>query len=179
MMTPDERKNDIAARLETAFSTNGFTQPNVAMLKTQTGTTLKTLYKYFPSKEDMIIGALTHRHQRYLSFLATDCPDNLTNAVKHVFARLALWLKQYAPNGCMSLQALSSYPDYDRVTTAVNTHKADVRQWLLALTNNSSMAHSLFILHEGMSAAWPTMGEEALATTQEMLNKLLLEHDLT
>jgi hypothetical protein len=30
-----------------------------------------------------------------------------------------------------------------------------------------------------MSAAWPTMGEEALATTQEMLNKLLLEHDLT
>ncbi|MDO6566106.1 TetR/AcrR family transcriptional regulator [Alteromonas sp. 1_MG-2023] len=178
-MTPDERKNDIAARLESAFSINGFTQPNVASLKEQTGTTLKTLYKYFPSKEDMIIGALDHRHQRYLSFLATDCPDDLHGAVKHVFDRLALWLAQYAPNGCMSLQALSSYPNYVQVTTAVNTHKADVRQWLFDLTGNDSLSNSLFILHEGMSAAWPTMGEETLDTTQVMLNQILKEHGLT
>lgn len=178
-MTPNERKNDIAARLENAFSVNGFTQPNVASLKEQTGTTLKTLYKYFPSKEAMIIGALTHRHQRYLSFLAADCPDDMKAAVKHVFSRLALWLKQYAPNGCMSLQALSSYPNYTQVTTAVNTHKADVRQWLYDLTQSESLSHSLFIMHEGMSAAWPTMGEQALTTTQAMLDQTLIKHDLS
>lgn len=177
-MTPSERKDDIASRLESAFSTYGFTQPNVALLKAQTGTTLKTLYKYYPSKEDMIIGALTHRHKRYLDFLAHECPQNTEAAAHHVFKRLAVWLGTYAPNGCMSLQALASYPNNADIITAVNDHKADVLRWLYALTGKDSLANRLFVLHEGMSAAWPTMGEKSLHATLPMVQNTLAEHGI-
>lgn len=178
-MTPNERKRQISACLETAFSTYGFTQPNVSMLREITQTTLKTLYKYFPSKEDMIVAALTHRHERYLAFLEEGCPtvqntlEAQSQAIYHVFHRLALWLTQYAPTGCMSLQALSSYPNNEIISNAVTAHKADVRRWLTQLTQNAALADTLYLLHEGMSAAWPTLHDTALDITLSTLKTTL------
>ena len=62
-------REQIAASLEVAFSQQGFAEPSVAQLKTACGVSLRTLYKHFPSKEAMIVGALEYRHQRYLDFL--------------------------------------------------------------------------------------------------------------
>ena len=62
-------KEKIAASLEKAFSQYGFAEPSVPQLKNACEVSLRTLYKYYPSKEAMIVAALEHRHQRYLSFL--------------------------------------------------------------------------------------------------------------
>ena len=62
-------KEEIAASLELAFSHYGFAEPSVAKLKTACNVSLRTLYKHYPSKEAMIVAALQHRHQRYLTFL--------------------------------------------------------------------------------------------------------------
>lgn len=65
-------KDQIAARLEALFSQQGFATPSVPEIKKASGVSMRTLYRHFPSKKAMVIGALNHRHARYLAFLATD-----------------------------------------------------------------------------------------------------------
>lgn len=69
-------KDRIAARLEALFSQQGFATPSVPEIKEAAGVSMRTLYRHFPSKEAMVIGALDHRHARYLAFLTRDvsCP---------------------------------------------------------------------------------------------------------
>ncbi|MFA0724661.1 TetR/AcrR family transcriptional regulator, partial [Vibrio sp. 10N.222.49.E5] len=37
------------------------------------------------------------------------------------------------------------------------------------------LASELFLLHEGVSSAWPVLGEEAVTSAQNMVTKLLKE----
>lgn len=164
---------ELASKLEQAFSLYGFAEPNVAKIKAYSGTTLKTLYKYFPSKEDMIIGALNYRHSRYISFLEAGCPPERNAALHHIFERLSLWLSSYAPRGCMSLQALASYPNNQQIEAAVNQHKHEVLLWLNQKLQDKALSNSVFLLHEGMSSAWPTLKEEALTAAKTALDTLI------
>ena len=167
------KQSELASKLEQAFALYGFAEPNVAKLKDYTGTTLKTLYKYFPSKEDMIIGALDYRHSRYIAFLEENCPSTRNEAVNHIFERLSVWLTTFAPRGCMSLQALASYPNNLQIETAVNNHKHAVLTWLNEKLEDPALSNSVFLLHEGMSSAWPTIGDKALTAAKGALTVLL------
>ncbi|WP_409439037.1 TetR/AcrR family transcriptional regulator [Psychromonas sp. GE-S-Ul-11] len=166
-------KQQIAARLETAFSQHGFAKPSVAQLKNECEVSLRTLYKYFPSKETMIVAALEYRHQRYLAFLLENAPEPGTQCAVHIFKQLELWMHEYAPHGCLSMNAIAAFPDNSLVTAAVQQHKQDVRIFLgkQSLREESSMA--LFLLHEGVSSAWPLLGKSAVSAAQQTLLQLL------
>ena len=64
----------IATSLEACFVERGFVEPGVDALRDAAGVSLRTLYKYFPSREAMVVGALDHRHERYLSFIVEEAP---------------------------------------------------------------------------------------------------------
>ena len=78
-------REQIAASLEVAFSQQGFAEPSVAQLKTACNVSLRTLYKHFPSKEAMIVGALEHRHHRYLNFLLENVPAGGLESMLDIF----------------------------------------------------------------------------------------------
>ncbi|BCO19391.1 hypothetical protein KUC3_22480 [Alteromonas sp. KC3] len=188
--TPSATHDAIAQKLEQAFAIYGFATPNVATLKEHSGTTLKTLYKYFPSKEAMVIGALHYRHKRYIAFLEQDSPINhkitsvhdANTLLLHIFTRLALWLETYAPRGCMSLQALACYPNNEKIQNAVQSHKLEVKQWLTENFNDLTIAtaaskkdfvETIFILHEGMASAWPSSQHAALKAAHQAISILV------
>ena len=102
-MTPT--KAQIVSRLEQTFNTRGFAEPSVVELQKAAGVSLRTLYRYYPSKEAMVIGALDYRHDRYLAFLAENEPPPGKASIIHLFGRLADWMTSNAPNGCLSLNA--------------------------------------------------------------------------
>lgn len=166
-------KQEIAAALEVAFSQHGFAEPSVAKLKKLSGVSLRTLYKYYPSKQAMIIAALEYRHTRYLHFLLKDSPGEGVNAVLHMFDQLKLWMQQYAPNGCLSINALSAFPEDEAISSAVQNHKNEVKQLLGEQSLNASIASSLFLLHEGVSSAWPVIGDEAVLAAKQSILKLI------
>ncbi|PTP44564.1 TetR/AcrR family transcriptional regulator [Vibrio splendidus] len=168
-------REQIAASLEVAFSQQGFAEPSVAQLKTACNVSLRTLYKHFPSKEAMIVGALEHRHQRYLSLLLEDSPRSGYQAVTHIFNKLQQWLEEYAPHGCMSMNAMAAFPDNELISQAVTQHKEQVRLLIGKQSLREDFATPLFLLHEGVSSAWPVLGEEAVASAQNMVTKLLKE----
>lgn len=166
-------KEQIAASLEQAFSELGFAEPSVAQLKSACGVSLRTLYKHYPSKEEMIVAALEHRHQRYLNFLLEDSPEAGIDSVQHIFNKLRLWMETFAPNGCMSMNALAAFPDNDVIKQTVKAHKDDVRCFLGKQSLREDLATALFLLHEGLSSAWPIVGDDALHSAQFSVLTLL------
>ncbi|UOE81524.1 TetR/AcrR family transcriptional regulator [Vibrio splendidus] len=168
-------REQIAASLEVAFSQQGFAEPSVAQLKTTCNVSLRTLYKNFPSKEAMIVGALEHRHQRYLSLLLEDSPRSGYQAITHIFNKLQQWMEEYAPHGCLSMNALAAFPDNELINQAVIEHKKEVQALMAKQSQRDDLASELFLLHEGVSSAWPVLGKEAVASAQNMVTKLLKE----
>ncbi len=170
-------REQIAASLEEAFSKYGFAEPSVAQLKTACNVSLRTLYKYYPSKEAMIAGALEYRHQRYLTFLLNESPSNGVESVLHIFNKLEQWMKEYAPHGCLSMNAIAAFPDNPLISKAVKEHKEEVRQFLGLQSQREDLSTALFLLHEGVSSAWPVLGKEAVTSAQKAILQLL-EEDL-
>ncbi len=166
-------KDQIAARLEQAFNKRGFAEPSVAELKTTAGVSLRTLYRYFPSKDAMVIGALDYRHARYLMFLSEDEPPPGKASIRHLFHRLAHWMTTYAPNGCLSLNALAAHPDNDEVRDSTKRHKQELIEMMARRSGRPEWSNELFLLHEGASAAWPVVGIQAVQSAEAAALKLI------
>ena len=154
-MTPTQVQ--IVSRLELAFNTRGFAEPSVAELQKAAGVSLRTLYRYYPSKEAMVIGALDYRHARYLAFLAENEPPPGKASIIHLFGRLADWMTSNAPNGCLSLNALASHPGNKEVRDSTMRHKNELIQMMARRSGQPALSNELFLLHEGASAAWPVV----------------------
>ncbi|WP_205747802.1 TetR/AcrR family transcriptional regulator [Desulforhopalus sp. IMCC35007] len=166
-------KEQIAARLEQAFNNRGFAEPSVAELQRASGTTLRTLYRHFPSKEAMVIGALHYRHARYFAFLAENEPPPGKDSIIHLFNRLAVWMTSYAPHGCLYLNALTSFPDNKNVRDATMRYKNELIQVMAVRSCRKDLSHELFLLHEGVSAAWPIVGKQAIHSAIAVAEKIM------
>jgi len=147
----------------------------VSQLKTECNVSLRTLYKYYPSKELMVVAALQHRHQRYLDFLAEGVPSPGLDAMIHIFNKLEQWMQEFAPNGCMSMNAIAAFPDDPVIIDSVKKHKQEVQQFLGVQSQREDLATALFLLHEGVSSAWPVLGKQAVSSAQTALSQLLKE----
>ncbi|MGF1787454.1 TetR/AcrR family transcriptional regulator [Photobacterium swingsii] len=168
-------RNQIAASLEEAFSLHGFAEPSVSQLKAACGVSLRTLYKHYPSKEAMIVAALEYRHQRYLNFLLEASPTRGTEAALHIFDQLELWMVKFAPHGCLSMNAIAAFPDNPLISQSVKDHKEQVRHFLGQQCQRDDLSLDIFLLHEGVSSAWPVMGRAAVVSAQKVLLQLLEE----
>ena len=77
------------------------------------------------------------------------------------------WMTESAPHGCLSMNAIAAFPDNALISKAVKEHKAEVRHMLGQQSNRDDLATALFILHEGVSSAWPVLGTEAVISAQK------------
>ncbi|MEE1674379.1 TetR/AcrR family transcriptional regulator [Agarivorans aestuarii] len=166
-------EQQIAAQLEQAFSDYGFTEPSVAKLQKASGVSLRTLYRYYPSKESMVIGALQHRHARYIELLSAEQTTTRKDSLLAIFSQLEQWMQTQAPTGCMSMSALAAYPDNTLISEAVKQHKHDLLALFVTLCGDEALAMQIFLLHEGLSAAWPVTGASSFEAAQLTLEQLL------
>lgn len=167
----------IAARLEACFVENGFQEPGVDALRDAAGVSLRTLYKYYPSREAMIIGALEHRHERYLSFLQDGVPSPGKDAVDHLFSRIEDWMQRECGTCCLFLNALAAHPSNDEIRKTVTRHKDETRNLIAQLSGRPDLADQLFLLHEGATAAWALMKGDAVRSARASALGLLGEFE--
>ena len=116
-------KSRIATELERSFARQGFAEQGVEALRAEADVSLRTLYKHFPSREAMIIGALEHRDRTYFDWLAGGAAEGVDH-VLHPLVRLGDWLGEVANTGCLFLNALAEYPDSAAIAAVVKDHKA-------------------------------------------------------
>lgn len=161
-----DTKHRIASDLERSFAEAGFAEQGVEALRAQADVSLRTLYKHFPSREAMIIGALEHRDASYFEWLAGG-PQTGAAHVLHPLVRLGDWLAEVANTGCLFLNAWAQYPESEAIAEVVRAHKAkladEFRIRLERVAPGKATAHlaeTLFLLHEGMTQAARLQGRE-------------------
>lgn len=165
----DDTASQIAGRLESHFAREGFASPGVAALREAADVSLRTLYRHFPSRDDMVLGALEHRHHRYLSFVFDDLPNGApAEKWDEVVARVCEWMQTQAPSGCAFQNALAAQPHSYDVRAMLARHKREVADRLSALTENEAATDALLLLHEGLTQTWVIEGSTAGETAQRL-----------
>lgn len=156
---PMDTKTRIAGDLERAFATLGLAEQGA-----EADVLLRTLYKHFPSREAMIVGALKHRDKTYAARIAGG-PDSGAEHVLHPPVRLGDWLGRVANSGCLINNALAQYHDSVQIAQMVR--------------DTGTLAAVLFILHEGMTKVSRLQGvAPAFAATMEAARALLKAHGI-
>lgn len=161
----------IARDIERSFAEQGFAEQGVEALRAEADVSLRTLYKYFPSREAMIIGALEYRDRTYLGWLEGG-PDSGIEHVLHPLNRLGDWLGEVANTGCLFSNALSDYPESEAISVIVHAHKERLAAEFLNRLDrvrpdrdNQTLAEELFMLHEGMTQNAQLWGRERVTHT--------------
>ncbi|MDD7911321.1 MULTISPECIES: TetR/AcrR family transcriptional regulator [Pseudovibrio] len=169
----NETQIKIARGLEQAFVQHGFAEPGVDDLKAASGVSLRTLYKYFPSREDMVLGALEFRHQRYLALLTQDLPGSPEAALDPLIDRIAQWMCEEARNGCLFHGAVAAHPDNVKLRRLLETHKREVTGILAEKLDLPTSHEEIAVIHEGLLQAWGLHGKSAAAAAKRLLALML------
>ena len=175
-----DRLLDTAADL---FYREGVRAVGVDLVVERTGVAKTSLYRHFPSKDDLVAAVLERDDQNYWAYwdriarrLSRDPKAELTAHVQ--------WIAQYIGRpeyrGCAFLNAATEFPSADHPARQIALrHKAELRRRLHALTQRMSvkdpdaLADQLVLLIDGAYVNGQLRGKrgpvQALATAAAVL----------
>ncbi len=163
----------ISAGLERAFAARGFASPSVEELRDAAGVSLRTLYKYTPSRADMVLAALEHRHRRYMARIFTELPEAQSGALDTLLTRVGGWMAEEAAHGCLFHAAVAADPDSARLRALLQRHKAEVAERAASACGLPGREAELLLLIEGLTQSWPLHGAQAIAAAQRLGRALI------
>ncbi|WP_218352865.1 TetR/AcrR family transcriptional regulator [Alteromonas lipotrueiana] len=162
----------IATALEDVFAEQGFAQPGVDKLKDAAGVSLRTLYKYYPSRIHMINGALALRHERYMAMLFKNINSEGEIALIDVFEQIGRWLRTNAQPGCLFLSAVAAYPAEPMLKAMLSRHTHEVIENMVRISGLQNAYYELLVIYEGLLHSWPVCHEQALTASKTCVNNL-------
>jgi AcrR family transcriptional regulator len=165
-----EMMQKISAGLERSFAARGFAEPSVVALRDAAGVSLRTLYKYTPSRGDMVLAALEYRHQRYLTHVFDDLPTPPDHALDAILSRLEDWMNTEATHGCLFHAAVAADPGNSELRALLTRHKTEVAQRASAACKLPEPV--LFVLIEGLIQAWPLQKDLAVDAARRLAKGL-------
>lgn len=181
-LTPaGQRLLDAASEL---FYRRGIHAVGVDLIADTAGTTKKTLYDRFGSKDALVALYLQRRAERWqtfvLDFLDRNEPEPGLARVVAVFDALEAWMEQY-DRGCSFVNAHAEITDADHPAVAViRSEKSWVRDLYTRLVREAgidgaeSLGRQLTLVHEGATVARTVGGEpDALDVARAAVRALL------
>ncbi|MEI7844622.1 MAG: TetR/AcrR family transcriptional regulator [Chloroflexota bacterium] len=154
-ITPKDKVFQTAARL---FYQHGYRAIGVDTIAAEAGIGKMTLYRHFPSKDDLIIAYLKDSNDQFWNYFEQSTKDALSPREKLLafFQSLQNYVTTPACYGCPFLNIASEYPEtnYPGHQVALD-HKQSVRTRFLQLAqeagaaNSEVLADQLFLLMEG------------------------------
>ncbi|WP_246209535.1 TetR/AcrR family transcriptional regulator [Pikeienuella piscinae] len=167
----------ISAGLEQAFASRGFAEPSVEDLRDAAGVSLRTLYKYTPSRAEMVLAALENRHQRYLARVFGALPEEPREAVDTILSRVGNWMATETSHGCLFHAAVAADPGSDRLHDLLERHKAEVAGRAAAATGLKAAETELLVIIEGLTQAWPLRGMAAVDAAMRLGHALQAQNN--
>jgi len=168
MSTVSGMRKKIAAGLERAFATRGFAEPSVEDLRDAAGVSLRTLYRYTPSRADMVLAALENRHQRYLSCIFDDLPEDPGRALDTLIDRVGQWMAIETSHGCLFHAAVAADPGNGNLRAVLERHKTEVATRAVAATGLHDYETELLLIVEGLTQSWPLCGAMAVESAKRL-----------
>lgn len=176
-----------AELVETAwklFYRDGYHAVGIDTVLAEAGVAKMTLYKHFPSKEDLIAAVLERRSKEIIALheKAVDAAGkSTTKRLLALFDMLDAWFRMKDFNGCAFIKAVAEYPDPaskpHRVSAA---HKAALLARLAELAeelpakNPAVLAQGLMLLSEGAIVTAHVAGRKEAALDAFAAAKVLV-----
>ena len=161
-------QNQINAGLEQAFAKHGFAEPNIETLRKATGVSLRTLYKYVPSRDVMILRALEHRHRRYMAHVFLQPETQIRIPLATIVDRVAQWMKAETTHGCLFHAAVASSPQDKELLRLLGRHKAEMAASAASASELKGREDEVSVILEGLMQSWPLRGEEAVRAAKAL-----------
>ena len=168
-------KDKIAAGLERTFARHGFAETDIDTLRAGAGVSLRTLYKYFPTREERMLAALEHRHARYLARITMDLPKRPEAALSVFFERIGAWMGEESSHGCLFHAAVAAAPGNPALRAMLARHKQEVAEALAAVINRPDVMEDLTLLIEGLTQSWPLHKHRAVQSAKRLAAPMLKE----
>ncbi|GAB3496539.1 TetR/AcrR family transcriptional regulator [Nocardiopsis coralliicola] len=170
-VTEERNHRDRDALLDAAerlFYGHGIQAVGMDRVRVESGLPLKRIYAYFPSKEDLVVGMLRRRDQRWRSSLAARVervPDP-RERVCAVFDWLADWFGEPGFRGCAWINAHGELgASSPAVRAEVRAHKQafhdQLAEWVRA--TGAPVAEPVFLLAEGAMVSAGITGDPSPA----------------
>lgn len=160
--TRTAKRQQIVEAAYDLFKQNGFYATGVDLIMQKAGVSKRTMYKYFPTKNNLIVAAVNHYKQVYkkhLDTLITEKGKDNREKIRLIFDDAMHWFHDSNFHGCLAVNAMGEFSGKD---PAIEKICVEFKQWeiniLRQLTKDfddkrpDELAHKLFVLLEGMSA---------------------------
>ncbi len=131
----DKRKTLVSKATE-LFAKGGYTAIGIDRIIAEAGVAKMTMYKHFPSKQDLILAVLQERDEAFRASLMAYAEQHPTplDKLKAVFAWHDAWFNREDFSGCMFINASA---EFQETTTAIHQaaarHKHKLIQYLETL----------------------------------------------
>lgn len=140
------------------FYYHGFHATGVEQIRAVAGVSKKTLYKYFPSKDELIVAALNCRHLFFIDKMTTFLERHPVAARPEAYLQFLLeWGQEPTFNGCMFVNAIAEYAEpSSKPFQIARAHKAGVLALLVHYCRDANVAEAealaskIFVLGEGV-----------------------------
>lgn len=136
---------------ESLFYARGVHSVGMDEIRAASGVSLKRLYQCFPSKDDLVLGYLRRRDERWRSRMTAFADQRPTSAERAlaVFDWLHEWFSEPGFRGCAFINSFGELgATTPAVTDIVRHHKDMIRDYLAALVP-APLADQLLLLIDG------------------------------
>lgn len=165
MKSPKERIVETTFEL---FAKQGYNSTGINQIISEAEVAKASFYQYFKSKEDLCVEFLKVRHEYWFNefnnFLSKekDPKSKMTKA----FDFLVYMNKKENFRGCSFLNILSEIPmDNIKILSAIQSHKADLRNFFLELLSDDTLSDHIYMLFES------SIIESQLFKSNELIEK--------
>lgn len=180
-MTPQTQLLDATERLIYA---DGIHATGMDAIVKASGVARKTLYRYYPNKEALVVAALERRDERWMQWLvqATSAHDSPGERLLSVFPALRAWFESKPFHGCAFLNAAGETGDpSSAIRQVARMHKERLHAYLAELAGAAhysdplSLASQLLLLIDGAISVALVSGTPDAADQAAGVARLLLE----
>ncbi len=186
IMAHPSKQQDIVEAAYRLFKENGFYATGVDLIMREAGVSKRTLYKYFSSKNDLIVAVLTHYHSTYqdrLEQLLNQSNATAVDKIALIFDDAALWFDEASFHGCLAINAMGEFYGKDeKIEQACHQFK----RWELTLLEQlcqqantpspKALAYKLFALLEGMVSLALIDNEHAPVNLTDVAKQIIASH---
>ena len=154
-----QKRKDIIEAAERLFYDNGFHATSTDRICREAGVSTRTLYRYFPSREQLTEAVMQARQQRFFADLRA--PDDPL-AIHTLFTVLGDWMEAHGTGGCFFLKAWGEYAQESvRLSALALDFRYQLRTYITDCVHDAALADAIWMLFEGAITSALIVGAQA------------------
>lgn len=186
-MSRDNPRIQIIETATRLFAEHGFHATGVDIIIKESGVAKRTLYRHFPSKEDLIVAVLKSYNENFCRQVIekTENGGEPREKLLQLFDVVNEWFHEKSFFGCMFINAIGEYSQKDtEIRTVCKDFKAAIRSYIESLCRQAGLlepeqlAKRLALLIEGaIVTAQVSQLEDAALTAKQAAILLIAAAD--